>query len=147
MTMKSKPRLYLAGPLFSEAKQDWHRKTKARLQAEGYEVVWPFELFNQAEIAAWGDAAPAKVMEYCRDALASCDQVVALLDGPQVDDGTAWEVGFAHARGIPVVGIRTDFRAAGDVAGALVNAMIHASCRVIARNVEELVSALEHPPA
>jgi len=69
--------------------------------------------------------------------------VVALLDGPQVDDGTAWEIGYAHARGIPVIGIRTDFRQAGDVPGASVNAMIHASCEDIVRSVDALVELLK----
>jgi nucleoside 2-deoxyribosyltransferase len=36
--------------------------------------------------------------------------MVAILDGSQVDDGTAWEIGYAYARGLPVWGLRTDFR-------------------------------------
>jgi len=120
--------IYLAGPLFSEAKQNWHRATKARIESETtHKVIWPFDLFSEAEIASWGDDAPVKVMERCRDVLAECDMVVALLDGPQVDDGTAWEIGYAHAKGIPVVGIRTDFRKVGDVPGAIVNAMVQAA--------------------
>jgi nucleoside 2-deoxyribosyltransferase len=138
------PTIYLAGPLFSEAKQAWHRATKARIEAEmGYTVIWPFELFDQAEIVAWGDDAPRIVMEVCRAALVTCDFVVALLDGPQVDDGTAWEIGYAHAKGIPVIGIRTDFRQAGDVPGALVNAMIHGSCREIVKDVAQLVERVK----
>ena len=136
--------IYLAGPLFSEAKQAWHRATKARIEAEtGHTVIWPFELFDQAEIAKWGADAPRLVMEDCRDALATCDLVVALLDGAQVDDGTAWEIGYAHAKGIPVIGVRTDFRQAGDVPGALVNAMVHASCQVIVRSTDELLERLK----
>ena len=138
------PTIYLAGPLFSHADQAWHRSTKARIQAEaGHTVVWPFELFDQAEIAAWGDDAPLRVMEQCRDALAGCSLVVALLDGAQVDDGTAWEIGYAHARGIPVIGVRTDFRSSGDVPGALVNAMVHASCEVIVRSADQLLEVLK----
>lgn len=70
--------------------------------------------------------------------MATCDLVMALLDGPQVDDGTSWDIGYAHAKGIPVIGIRTDFRQAEDVPGAVVNSMVHASCRVIVRSVGEL---------
>jgi nucleoside 2-deoxyribosyltransferase len=136
--------IYLAGPLFNEAKQAWHRATKARIEAEtGHEVVWPYELFDQAEIMTWGDDASRMVMEVCRDALLQCDLMVALLDGAQVDDGTAWEIGLAHCKGIPVIGIRTDFRRAGDVPGALVNAMVHGSCERIVRSVDELVDAVK----
>ena len=37
-----------------------------------------------------------------RAAIDACDVVVALLDGAQVDDGTAWEIGYAYAKGKPV---------------------------------------------
>ena len=36
------------------------------------------------------------------------DLVVAVLDGLHVGAGTAWELGYAYARGIPAVGIKTD---------------------------------------
>ena len=35
-----------------------------------------------------------------------------MLDGPDVDSGTAAEIGWAAARQCPVVGLRTDFRLA-----------------------------------
>ena len=40
--------------------------------------------------------------------------VIAVLDGSQVDDGTAWEIGYYSAlkRG-QIIGTRTDFRRAG----------------------------------
>lgn len=136
--------IYLAGPLFSEAEQAWLRAAKKALKNSlvGCEVIWPFELFDQDEITRLGSEAPNRIMEGCRDALAACDLVVALLDGAQVDDGTAWEIGFAHAKGIPVIGIRTDFRQAGDVPGACVNAMIHASCEKIVGSIDEAISAV-----
>lgn len=34
--------------------------------------------------------------------------VIASLDGLHVGAGTAWELGYAYARGIPAVGIKTD---------------------------------------
>ena len=40
----------------------------------------------------------------------ACDVVVAVLDGAAVDSGTAFEVGYAYARGKPLIGVRTDFR-------------------------------------
>jgi nucleoside 2-deoxyribosyltransferase len=43
-------------------------------------------------------------------ALQEADVVVAVCDGAAVDDGTAWEVGYAVGRDIPVVGLRTDSR-------------------------------------
>ena len=94
-------KVYLAGPLFSHAEQQWHLHFKKALEEAGHTVVWPGELFSDDDVERWGDDAPRRIMETDRDALLSCEIVVALLDGAQVDDGTAWEIGFACARGIP----------------------------------------------
>ncbi len=135
-------KIYQAGPLFTEAEQDWHRKLKARLIEAGYNVVWPYELFSQGDVIAWGNDAPRRIMEIDRAALDSCDVVVALLDGTQVDDGTAWEIGYAYALGKPVIGIRTDFRS-GDTSVSVVNAMIEGSVKGIALSIDEVVAMLE----
>jgi hypothetical protein len=41
-----------------------------------------------------------------------------------------------------VIGIRTDFRRAGESEGAVVNAMIECSCDLIVRSREELMEAV-----
>lgn len=135
-------KIYQAGPLFSEAEQQWHRAFKARLLSAGYEVIWPYELFSPDDVKAWGEDAPRRIMEADKAALDTCDSVVALLDGCQVDDGTAWEIGYAYARNKPVFGIRTDFRNGGDTRHSCVNAMIEGSCKGIARSVDELLQLL-----
>ncbi len=37
-----------------------------------------------------------------------CKLVVAVLDGLHVGAGTAWELGYAYAKGIPAIGLKTD---------------------------------------
>lgn len=135
-------RIYQAGPLFSEAEIFWHRAFKARLAEAGFCVLWPGEFFSPGEIEAWGTDAPKKIMERDRTAIDDSDAVVALLDGPQVDDGTAWEIGYAYARGKPVIGIRTDFRNAGDTSHGCVNAMIEGSCTAIVGDMDSAVERL-----
>lgn len=135
-------RIYLAGPLFTEAEQQWLKNFQSELQRHGYDVLWPYEIFDQDEVKTWGDETAKKIMEGCRDALLTCDIVVALLDGTQVDDGTAWEIGYACAKDIPVIGIRTDMRYGGEVAGGKVNAMIAGSCVVICASRKEVVDWL-----
>ena len=56
--------------------------------------------------------------------IASSDGVLAILDGSDVDSGTAAEIGYAAALGVPVVGLRTDIRPAGDNAAATVNLQV-----------------------
>ena len=44
----------------------------------------------------------------CVEGVDASDLVVAVLDGVDVDSGTAWEIGYAYAKGKPVIGLRTD---------------------------------------
>lgn len=136
-------RVYQAGPLFSEAEIQWHRALSARLAQAGHEVVWAGDLVSAEDVAAWGDTAPQHIFATDRAAIDRAEVVVALLDGPQVDDGTAWEIGYAHARNIPVVGIRTDFRQSGECRHSVVNAMIQGSCHAIVRDMAAVVAALD----
>lgn len=50
--------------------------------------------------------------------------VLAILDGDDVDSGTAAEIGYAAALGRPVVGLRTDLRVTGDNEATLVNLQV-----------------------
>lgn len=140
-------RIYQAGPLFTAAEIRWHQDFKQQLTDAGYEVQWPGDFFSQEEIDSWGADAPKSIMERDSAAIDACDTVVALLDGPQVDDGTAWEIGYAYAKGKPVVGIRTDFRNGGDTVHGRVNAMIEGSCFDIAKDFDEVLSILVDIPS
>ena len=84
-------RIYQAGPLFTEAEIFWHRAFKEKLIASGLEVLWPGEFFTHDIIEAFGADAARRIMARNRSAIDASDAVVALLDGAQVDDGTAWE--------------------------------------------------------
>ncbi len=135
--------IYLAGPYYTHAEQAWLRGAKAELTQRGFDVCWPFELFKDGQIEGWGFTAPRRIMEHCREALDRSELVVAWLDGTQVDDGTAWEIGYAHAKGKPIYGLRTDSRQAGATSCSVVNAMVEASCLAISRSLPDLFSALK----
>ena len=144
-------KIYLAGPLFSEAEQNWLRETKNRMVElakqlhKEVKVIWPYELIAPEELASLGPKAPFEIFSRCKAELETTDILVALLDGSQVDDGTAWEIGYFCARrseGSHLIGIRTDFRNAGDTPFSKVNVMIEAACDTIARSSEELYTIL-----
>jgi nucleoside 2-deoxyribosyltransferase len=71
--------------------------------------------------------------------------ILAVLDGTDVDSGTAAEIGYAAALGRPVVGYRTDIRQSGE-AGAVVNLQVEYFIRVtggrITRSLDEAVALL-----
>jgi nucleoside 2-deoxyribosyltransferase len=77
--------------------------------------------------------------------LDDADLVIALLDGSQVDDGTAWEIGYFYAKKSPeqkIIGIRTDARRAGESEGAVVNAMVGGACDLVVRTREALLETI-----
>jgi nucleoside 2-deoxyribosyltransferase len=49
------------------------------------------------------------------------------MDGPDPDSGTAFECGYAYAKGKPIVCYRTDFRVSVDTEGAPYNLMLSES--------------------
>ncbi len=130
--------VYLAGPLFSRAEIEWAGSLKNEVESalgDRIEVVWPHEIASGTKEDIFG----ANLAALSRSPL-----MVAILDGPMVDDGTAWEVGCHYALfGPKAVGIRTDFRKAGEVPDSKVNLMIELSCRAVVVDVEGLIRELE----
>ena len=104
-------RVYFAGPLFTPYERLFIDECAARLRADGIEVFVPHE-----NALAAADTSPATIFAKDWDGLSNADAVVALLDGPMVDDGTACEIGIFYAlmqsdstkKGI--VGLLTDLR-------------------------------------
>ncbi|MGA9099639.1 MAG: nucleoside 2-deoxyribosyltransferase [Methanotrichaceae archaeon] len=130
-----KAKIYLSGPLFNLAEIEWAGKIKASLESQlEAEVVWPHETAS---------GSPKEIFETNLRALMGCDLMVAILDGPQVDDGTAWEMGYFYALGKRIIGIRTDFRMAGEAPESKVNAMVEHSCLSIEESLEQLIQELK----
>jgi hypothetical protein len=144
-------RLYVAGPLFSEAEREWLDALAVRLRAEGFDCFVPHENFRDL-----ADVTLEDVYRVDAGGLRSANALVAWLDGPMIDDGTACEIGmFAELvrsggeqyRGI--VAISTDLRVArrrekGVVGGGMnlfVGGAIQ-SCGTIVHSVDDLVARL-----
>ena len=134
--------IYQAGPLFTKAEQAWHKALSARLREAGHEVIWPGDLLSEEQIQNAGANASALIFDTCRLGIERSTCIVALLDGTQVDDGTAWEIGYAYAKGLPIYGIRTDFRHAGETRHSTVNSMIEGGLTRLVRGVDELFVVL-----
>jgi nucleoside 2-deoxyribosyltransferase len=104
-------RIYLAGPMFTPYERAFLADCASRLRTEGFEVFVPHE-----HGLVGRDATPEAVFEVDADGVESADAVLAVLDGPSVDDGTACEIGLFHGlkqrdpdrKG--VVGLLTDLR-------------------------------------
>ena len=62
--------------------------------------------------------------------------VVANLNGVTTDDGTAWEIGYAYAKGKTLVGFHTDWRSR--FPDEVVNLMIERSLDHLVRSLDDL---------
>ena len=83
-------KIYCAGPLFNVAERDFLASCARRLRGAGFECFVPHE----EELRV--DPTPEDVFDLDFEALSRSDALLAWLDGPQVDDGTACEIGLFH---------------------------------------------------
>ncbi len=113
-------KLYLAGPLFSLAEQRFNVDLARFLKKKGFKVWLP-----QAHEPR--DKTAKAIFDMDVEGLDWADMVVACMDGPDPDSGTAWECGYAFGKGKPVVCYRTDFRISGDSKDAPYNLMLSES--------------------
>ncbi|MFO8006972.1 MAG: nucleoside 2-deoxyribosyltransferase [Candidatus Brocadiia bacterium] len=106
--------IYLSGPLFTQAERRWNRELAAALRRRisGAEVFLPQDIKFGSSYNVARDFP--HIFDACIDALREADVVVAVLDGPDADSGTALELGIAYERGIPIIGVRTDYRESQD---------------------------------
>lgn len=109
-------KLFLSGPLFTLAEREFNTGLARFLDAQGFEVWLPQE-------RATGGGAKA-IFQSCVKGIEWADAVVACMDGPDPDSGTAWEVGYAYAKRKPIVCYRSDFRSGGDTKGTPYNLML-----------------------
>lgn len=124
-------RLYVAGPLFTQAERAWNERLAAALADAGHDVFLP-----QAEVKAIASLDADTIFRVDVDGVRSAEAVVAILDGADPDSGTCFECGLAYALGLPIVAVRTDFRAGGDALPgqklATINLMLaQAAARVV----------------
>src|SRR6202034_306547 len=75
------------------------------------------------------------------------DMVFAILDGVDVDSGTAAEIGYAFAKGKPILGYRGDFRLSADNEGATVNLQVEYFIRQSGGDIVTRVADLGPPLA
>ena len=139
-------RVYFAGPLFTPYERSFIDECAARLRAEGIDVFVPHE-----NALAAGETSAATIFEKDWNGLSEANAVVALIDGPTVDDGTACEIGIFYAlmqtdstkKGI--VGLLTDLRATLGHEGHGVNLFVLGCVEAggkVCGSIDEVVEAL-----
>lgn len=137
--MNRKKRIYLAGPLFSHAELEYNRKLRDLLLNKDFSVFLPQEDAEDTTDEREKQNQEC-IFKKCVESIDSSDIVIAVLDGVDVDSGTAWEIGYAYAKEKPVIGLRTDFRSLSD---GIVNLMVEMAIVALARDEDELLKIME----
>lgn len=133
----TKPRAYIAGPLFDEGERWFIEKVDALVTELGFETFLPHR-DNPPKVKD----NVKEIFENDKRAIDECDVVVANLNGLTTDDGTAWELGYAYANQKYLVGLHTDWRSRFEY--EVVNLMIETSLNEMVRSLTELKSALQN---
>jgi nucleoside 2-deoxyribosyltransferase len=151
-------KIYTAGPLgFSEAGRMAHARIVKILQDLGHKILdpWTYDHKAIAQISAMPYGAERKAAwERLNPLIGKANQLLiddsdlifAVLDGVDVDSGTAAEIGYGFAKGKRIVGYRGDFRLSSDNEGSIVNLQveyfIRASGGTIILHLADLAEAL-----
>lgn len=134
------PAVYVASPLgFSAIGRAYYQQTLLpAIKAAGLGVLdpWAPKHAKASGLAAalklpLGDDRVAKLAQANQaiaalnfDLIRKADGLLAVVDGNDIDSGTAAEIGAASALGKPIVGVRTDFRSMGDNEGSPINLQV-----------------------
>ncbi len=124
---------YIAGPLFNEGERWFDEQICALAEAAGFETFLPH---RDQPPDSGGAFDPEAIFHWDVRNLEQAGLVVANLNGVTSDDGTAWELGYAYARGKHLVGVYTDMRLTFE--DQVVNLMLQYSLNHLSRSLEEL---------
>jgi uncharacterized protein (DUF952 family) len=126
----SGPSIYVASPLgfTSPGSRYLLEVLHPALLVAGYSLLDPWasgaQIIGRAPEGTDPRELNAALGETNAELIRACSGVLAVLDGSDVDSGTASEIGFASALDKVIVGFRSDFRMAGDNADTPVNLQV-----------------------
>lgn len=108
-------RTYLAAPLFNPRERAFNASLADTLGLCCDVFLPQRDGLLLADLLADGvpkGVAETRIFERDRLALSECEVLIAVLDGAHIDEGVAFEIGFAHGRGCLCLGLQTDVRRA-----------------------------------
>jgi nucleoside 2-deoxyribosyltransferase len=125
-------KVYIAGKLCAESEREFLEKLAKLAEEIGFETFLPHR--DVGLVKGIGDVKRAFEGDII-NGFKDVSLVIADLNGLHIGSGTAWELGYAYARGIPVIGIKED-ESIEDALDSLSAIIIHSTN--IITNLEEL---------
>ena len=137
-------KIYIAGPLFSEAERQYNKYLSDFLENFGFETFLPQRDGHKfSDLLANGTTktvAMNKIFNRDINELKKADVVIFVMDGRVPDEGACVEIGYAYALGKECVGLKTDPRT---LMSDLDNPMIMGALKYrLAKNLKELEAFL-----
>ncbi|KRL13361.1 nucleoside 2-deoxyribosyltransferase [Schleiferilactobacillus perolens] len=106
-------KIYFANGLFSQADAEFNARVVAQIRDQ-YPLI---EVYLPQENASINDknnyANSLMIAKADTDEVLASDLLVAVLDGPTIDNGVASEIGVAYQAKVPILGLYTDTRRLG----------------------------------
>lgn len=100
-----KGRIYIAGKLCTKSEREFLEKIDKLCEDIGFKTFLPHRDVGLAK----GMKDVKKIFKGdITNGFKDCKLIIAVLDGLHVGAGTSWELGYAYAKGIPAIGIKTD---------------------------------------
>ncbi|HLD37078.1 MAG TPA: nucleoside 2-deoxyribosyltransferase [Candidatus Nanoarchaeia archaeon] len=95
---------YIAGPLCTKPERDFLEKIDRLCKKLGIRTFLPHR-----DCGLWKSMKDAKrIAKGDLKGFKGCSLLIASLNGFNIGAGTAWEMGYAHAKAIPVIAVKTD---------------------------------------
>ena len=103
--IRKKPlKAYIAGPLCTKPERDFLERIDRLCKKLGIRTFLPHR-----DCGLWKSMKDVKrIAKGDLDGFKDCNLLIASLNGFNIGAGTAWEIGYAHAKGIPVIAVKTD---------------------------------------
>jgi len=138
-------KIYIAGPLYSDAEKNYNLKVSALLESLDNSTFLPQrDGFLFAELLDKGMAseeAKETIFKKDYDEIKKSDVVVIILDGRVPDEGACVEIGIAYVLGKICIGLKTDSRSLVDGQdNPLIIGTLHGK---ICRSLEELNTRIQ----
>ena len=133
-------RIYIAGPLFSDAERSYNENLNKFLKEMGFETFLPQHDGHKLSELLTDNLSKSdainKIFKRDIEEIQNSDIVVLIMDGRVPDEGACIEIGYAYSLGKECIGLKTDCRSLmSDMDNPLI---VGALKNRIAKNMREL---------
>ncbi|MEK6940784.1 MAG: nucleoside 2-deoxyribosyltransferase [Nanoarchaeota archaeon] len=125
--------VYIAGPLFSEIERTLLEEVNRVCKDLGFDTFLPH---RDAGLISKGTDEKI-IFKKDKAGIDTCQMIIAILSGNDIDSGTAWELGYAFSKNIKCIGLVTDSRL------TTLNPMISQSAKLV-HSIKELRMVLKN---